>query len=172
MVMSVATPRRSIREAMLHGVLGGDGKSCYYYHGRRCGFYAGGRCGEGLAAALGGVDEELAEAAASRKEGRKNVLVLFSDTGGGHRASAEAIRDAFRLEFGDVYRVRVAAHILILAFCCLSPAYIRLLFFFFLEEIDTLIIRIQECCTDSFDFPFFEVCGFFHSNLFFFPNSN
>jgi 1,2-diacylglycerol 3-beta-galactosyltransferase len=123
--MSVATPRRSIREVMLHGVLGRDGKSCYYYHGRRCGFYAGGRCGEGLAAALGGVGEELAEAAASRKEGRKNVLVLFSDTGGGHRASAEAIRDAFKLEFGGEYRVRVAAQILVLAFCASNCLYMR-----------------------------------------------
>ncbi|XP_052200390.1 probable monogalactosyldiacylglycerol synthase 3, chloroplastic isoform X2 [Diospyros lotus] len=37
----------------------------------------------------------------------KNVLILMSDTGGGHRASAEAIRDAFRLEFGDEYEVIV-----------------------------------------------------------------
>lgn len=35
----------------------------------------------------------------------KNVLILMSDTGGGHRASAEAIRDAFKLEFGDEYNV-------------------------------------------------------------------
>jgi 1,2-diacylglycerol 3-beta-galactosyltransferase len=35
----------------------------------------------------------------------KNVLILMSDTGGGHRASAEAIRDAFQIEFGDEYRV-------------------------------------------------------------------
>lgn len=38
-------------------------------------------------------------------ERSKNVLILMSDTGGGHRASAEAIRDAFKLEFGDEYRV-------------------------------------------------------------------
>lgn len=38
-------------------------------------------------------------------ERTKNVLILMSDTGGGHRASAEAIRDAFQLEFGDEYRV-------------------------------------------------------------------
>lgn len=38
-------------------------------------------------------------------ERTKNVLILMSDTGGGHRASAEAIRDAFSLEFGDEYRV-------------------------------------------------------------------
>lgn len=35
----------------------------------------------------------------------KNVLILMSDTGGGHRASAEAIRDAFKIEFGDEYKV-------------------------------------------------------------------
>ncbi|GMH30680.1 hypothetical protein Nepgr_032523 [Nepenthes gracilis] len=35
----------------------------------------------------------------------KNVLILMSDTGGGHRASAEAIRDAFKLEFGDEYNI-------------------------------------------------------------------
>lgn len=38
-------------------------------------------------------------------ERTKNVLILMSDTGGGHRASAEAIRDAFQLQFGDQYRV-------------------------------------------------------------------
>lgn len=37
----------------------------------------------------------------------KNVLILMSDTGGGHRASAEAIRDAFKLEFGDEYNIIV-----------------------------------------------------------------
>ncbi|XP_020091284.1 probable monogalactosyldiacylglycerol synthase 3, chloroplastic isoform X2 [Ananas comosus] len=31
----------------------------------------------------------------------------MSDTGGGHRASAEALRDAFRIEFGDDYKVFV-----------------------------------------------------------------
>lgn len=35
----------------------------------------------------------------------KRVLILMSDTGGGHRASAEAIRDAFNEEFGDDYQV-------------------------------------------------------------------
>ncbi|KAK1437441.1 hypothetical protein QVD17_03232 [Tagetes erecta] len=37
----------------------------------------------------------------------KNVLILMSDTGGGHRASAEAIRDAFKMEYGDEYRIFV-----------------------------------------------------------------
>ncbi|XP_042064652.1 monogalactosyldiacylglycerol synthase 2, chloroplastic-like isoform X2 [Salvia splendens] len=40
-------------------------------------------------------------------ERTKNVLILMSDTGGGHRASAEAIRDAFHLQYGDQYRVYV-----------------------------------------------------------------
>eukprot|EP01018_Ginkgo_biloba_P006722 Gb_00154 [translate_table: standard] len=34
----------------------------------------------------------------------KKVLILMSDTGGGHRASAEAIKAAFQLEFGDEYK--------------------------------------------------------------------
>lgn len=45
---------------------------------------------------------ELAQIGAERT---KNVLILMSDTGGGHRASAESIRDAFRIEFGDEDRV-------------------------------------------------------------------
>ncbi|XP_061952213.1 monogalactosyldiacylglycerol synthase, chloroplastic-like isoform X3 [Populus nigra] len=35
----------------------------------------------------------------------KRVLILMSDTGGGHRASAEAIKAAFNEEFGDDYQV-------------------------------------------------------------------
>lgn len=38
-------------------------------------------------------------------ETRKRVLILMSDTGGGHRASAEAIKAAFNEEFGDDYQV-------------------------------------------------------------------
>ncbi|MBA0639125.1 hypothetical protein Goklo_022177 [Gossypium klotzschianum] len=34
----------------------------------------------------------------------KKVLILMSDTGGGHRASAEAIKAAFNEEFGDEYQ--------------------------------------------------------------------
>lgn len=45
---------------------------------------------------------ELAQIGAERT---KSVLILMSDTGGGHRASAEAIRDAFHIEFGDEYRI-------------------------------------------------------------------
>lgn len=38
-------------------------------------------------------------------ESPKKVLILMSDTGGGHRASAEAIKAAFNEEFGDEYQV-------------------------------------------------------------------
>ncbi|KAL5985666.1 putative monogalactosyldiacylglycerol synthase 3, chloroplastic [Asimina triloba] len=51
-----------------------------------------------------GTTMELVQLGAERT---KNVLILMSDTGGGHRASAEAIKDAFRLEFGDEYQVFV-----------------------------------------------------------------
>lgn len=37
-------------------------------------------------------------------ESPKKVLILMSDTGGGHRASAEAIKAAFYEEFGDDYQ--------------------------------------------------------------------
>ena len=38
-------------------------------------------------------------------EAKKRVLILMSDTGGGHRASAEAIKATFELEYGDKYQV-------------------------------------------------------------------
>lgn len=47
---------------------------------------------------------ELVQIGAERT---KTVLILMSDTGGGHRASAEAIGDAFKLEYGDEYRIIV-----------------------------------------------------------------
>lgn len=40
-------------------------------------------------------------------ENPKKVLILMSDTGGGHRASAEAIKAAFNEEFGDDYQVYI-----------------------------------------------------------------
>jgi len=51
-------------------------------------------------------DESSLELIQIGAERTKNVLILMSDTGGGHRASAEAIRDAFKIEFGDKYRVK------------------------------------------------------------------
>ncbi|KAH9304632.1 hypothetical protein KI387_009036, partial [Taxus chinensis] len=47
---------------------------------------------------------ELMQVAAERT---KTVLILMSDTGGGHRASAEAIKAAFMIEYGDEYKVHV-----------------------------------------------------------------
>ncbi|PPD87164.1 hypothetical protein GOBAR_DD15869 [Gossypium barbadense] len=41
----------------------------------------------------------------------KKVLILMSDTGGGHRASAEAIRAAFNEEFGDEYQLTFALYV-------------------------------------------------------------
>ncbi|KAL3744338.1 hypothetical protein ACJRO7_013580 [Eucalyptus globulus] len=52
-------------------------------------------------------DEDCMELVQIGAERTKNVLILMSDTGGGHRASAEAIRDAFKSEFGDEYRIFV-----------------------------------------------------------------
>ncbi len=36
---------------------------------------------------------------------KKRILVLMSDTGGGHRASAEAIRSGFQILYGNQYHV-------------------------------------------------------------------
>lgn len=38
---------------------------------------------------------------------QKRVLILMTDTGGGHRASAEAIKSTFELEYGNEYEVTV-----------------------------------------------------------------
>ncbi|GJN14257.1 hypothetical protein PR202_gb01055 [Eleusine coracana subsp. coracana] len=104
MVISVATPWRSIRDAVLGGVLGGGRQ---LYQPQRYAFYHGAAGGGGLT--MDGLVDVLSEEATgvSRIKGAKNVLILMSDTGGGHRASAEALRDAFRLEFGSAYQVFV-----------------------------------------------------------------
>ncbi|XP_008645757.1 probable monogalactosyldiacylglycerol synthase 2, chloroplastic-like isoform X1 [Zea mays] len=103
MVISVPAARRStsVRDA----VLGGGGRQLY--QPLRCAFY------DGLAAALSESEEPSDSDAAARvpagckRQAARNVLILMSDTGGGHRASAEALRDAFRIEFGDAYKVFV-----------------------------------------------------------------
>ncbi|TVU09581.1 hypothetical protein EJB05_43065 [Eragrostis curvula] len=67
----------------------------------------GGGAGEGGGGGGGGggdVDAVAEEEAAARAEAPKKVLILMSDTGGGHRASAEAIKAAFMQEFGDDYQ--------------------------------------------------------------------
>lgn len=58
----------------------------------------------------GGSKEESVEDRETQPSGqdekkRKTVLILMSDTGGGHRASAEAIKATFELEYGDQYKV-------------------------------------------------------------------
>lgn len=50
-------------------------------------------------------DESAMELVQLGVERTKNILILMSDTGGGHRASAEAIRDAFKIQYGDKYKV-------------------------------------------------------------------
>lgn len=54
----------------------------------------------GCALSDNGVASNHAVAGSSKK-----VLILMSDTGGGHRASAEAIKAAFNQEYGDEYQV-------------------------------------------------------------------
>lgn len=52
-------------------------------------------------------DDDGACVSSTEADKPKKVLILMSDTGGGHRASAEAIKAAFEQEFGDKYRVNV-----------------------------------------------------------------
>jgi len=51
------------------------------------------------------LEEEGLQLNGVESESPKKVLILMSDTGGGHRASAEAIKAAFSEEFGDEYQV-------------------------------------------------------------------
>lgn len=71
----------------------------------------GGGVGEGEGNDVGGngngvgvEDEGLGLKSGEGKKAKK-VLILMSDTGGGHRASAEAIKAAFYQEYGDDYQV-------------------------------------------------------------------
>ena len=41
----------------------------------------------------------------AKSKGKKRILVLMSDTGGGHRASAEAIKSGFQILYGNQYHV-------------------------------------------------------------------
>uniref|UniRef100_A0A7N1A426 monogalactosyldiacylglycerol synthase n=1 Tax=Kalanchoe fedtschenkoi TaxID=63787 RepID=A0A7N1A426_KALFE len=92
MAMSVAAPRKLFTDSPFWKVkYGGGGLS-------------GKKRGLDLGLEDGDLTTELVQLGAQRT---KNVLILMSDTGGGHRASAEAIRDAFRLEFGDEYSIYV-----------------------------------------------------------------
>ncbi|KAL8536922.1 hypothetical protein ACS0TY_012198 [Phlomoides rotata] len=60
-------------------------------------------CGDDGNGVLEGSEGVPVNAAAS--DAPKKVLILMSDTGGGHRASAEAIKAAFNEEFGEDYQV-------------------------------------------------------------------
>ena len=40
------------------------------------------------------------------KNGTKKILILMSDTGGGHRASAQAIKAGFEQTYGKKFQVR------------------------------------------------------------------
>lgn len=62
----------------------------------------------GLGEGNGGVlEDETLPLSGFESNGKKKVLILMSDTGGGHRASAEAIKWAFNEKFGDEYEVFV-----------------------------------------------------------------
>ncbi|CAN6449890.1 unnamed protein product [Victoria cruziana] len=102
MVRSVVSPRKWVKETAIESILGFE----------RCRFSSS--CSSAFSSpsasrGFGFEDEQVAglEMLQMAAERTKNVLILMSDTGGGHRASAEAIKDAFRLEFGDKYRVFV-----------------------------------------------------------------
>jgi len=90
-VSVAASPRKSMAEKVFGGYYGGSTAQ------KKRGSDARGDDTDG--------GMELMEIGAERT---KNVLILMSDTGGGHRASAEAIRDAFQIEFGDEYRVTLS----------------------------------------------------------------
>ena len=116
MAASVAPARRSIRELVIQSVMSNQAQQQQQRRRTRKSLSWGGGGDRGGAAAVGDDGDtgfweeeegtmELAQIGADRT---KNVLILMSDTGGGHRASAEAIREAFRIEFGDEYRVLLA----------------------------------------------------------------
>ncbi|XP_024404076.1 probable monogalactosyldiacylglycerol synthase, chloroplastic [Physcomitrium patens] len=63
--------------------------------------------GKGIGARMEEVGDETTQSVGQDKRKQKNVLILMSDTGGGHRASAEAIKATFELEYGDKYKVHV-----------------------------------------------------------------
>jgi 1,2-diacylglycerol 3-beta-galactosyltransferase len=127
MAASTASPRaRSIRETVLESVAAYHHQQRMRRRFRKSLSYAGELSAAGrvvsspsasAASFAAGPDDDDAEPFWEEEEGTvelvqlganraKNVLILMSDTGGGHRASAEAIKDAFRIEFGDDYRVK------------------------------------------------------------------
>lgn len=124
MAMSLLSPRKSIAETVFQKVGG-------YYSGS-----GHRRCSDGCMDEDGTM--ELVQIGAERT---KNVLILMSDTGGGHRASAEAIRDAFQSEFGDEYRV-IGSILFWVSMGCLWFCLFALLFLFFLLLCFSMILMI------------------------------
>lgn len=116
MVMSVVSPKKSLTEVFQR--VGGysSSSSSYGSHSQLKRF--------GIESEDDYDDDGTMELVQIGAERTKNVLILMSDTGGGHRASAEAIRDAFRIEFGDEYRV-------IGCFFCSGSSWALLYFFSF-----------------------------------------
>lgn len=112
--MAVASPRNAIHSVFervgVYGFGGGGSQKRLKYEIHEEKDYA---------------EEDNMEMVQLGAERTKNVLILMSDTGGGHRASAEAIRDAFQLQFGDEYRVifRVFFKVLLWSFSlfCFFP---------------------------------------------------
>ncbi|XP_073010067.1 probable monogalactosyldiacylglycerol synthase 3, chloroplastic [Typha latifolia] len=117
MVVTVDSPRRSITDTVLQSVLAYKQLQEEYKKKKRLkkSLSYGGEAGLGVDGVIDDDDElgfweeeegtmELVQIGAERT---KNVLILMSDTGGGHRASAEAIRDSFRIQYGDEYKVFV-----------------------------------------------------------------
>lgn len=53
------------------------------------------------------VNGAAAAVAATPRDLRRKVLILMSDTGGGHRASAEALQAAFEMEYRGCIDVQI-----------------------------------------------------------------
>ncbi|CAD5169024.1 unnamed protein product [Musa acuminata subsp. malaccensis] len=108
MAAPVVSPRKSIREVVMQTVLAHHSQQLLTRKRKRLSSGASAQ-GVGDDDDIGFWEEEegTMEMTQIGAERTKNVLILMSDTGGGHRASAEAIRDAFRIEFGDEYKVFV-----------------------------------------------------------------
>ncbi|CAI0542688.1 unnamed protein product [Linum tenue] len=104
MVMKVATPRKASIAEVMQRVYGNFGSGSDHNRGRNRHQpkYFLDEMDNDFEEGEGTM--ELAQIGAERT---KTVLILMSDTGGGHRASAEAIRDAFKIEYGDDYRIIV-----------------------------------------------------------------
>ncbi|XP_010050105.2 monogalactosyldiacylglycerol synthase 2, chloroplastic [Eucalyptus grandis] len=106
MVMAVASPRKSFTEKLLHS-FSSAGSNCGSSGSLLNRIRALHECQEDEDNFLECDDSDGMELAQIGAESTKNVLILMSDTGGGHRASAEAIKDAFRIQFGDEYKIFV-----------------------------------------------------------------